>query len=312
MSLAARAGLLLTALAAVGCGPGAQGAVDAGARWDAVACLHDAGCPQFLYAAHRAHCDGTTEPENTVAAIRHCAGVGAPMVEIDTRPSKDGVIVLHHDSELSRMTDVEAKFPGKDKVSDLTLAELKTLLLDTDPRCTGGQPDPERCRVATLDEALRATDALTYFIDFKAGSAEATAQVIAAAGATPRALFFDSNLANLEAARRAAPGLSVMPRIYSKAEVDTLLATTTLPLEWIHGNPELAAELEPVLAPRGIRLYANIWHLDAELYAAQGLPAAEEQRVLDRSVVPQLKRLVAQGLDGGGTEFAKRLLGRER
>ncbi|QFG23739.1 glycerophosphodiester phosphodiesterase family protein [Actinomadura sp. WMMB 499] len=68
-------------------------------------------------------------PENTLAAFRTAARMGADMFEIDVQETKDHKIVLLHDSTLARTTNVEEVFPGRKpwRVSDFTLAEVKRL-----------------------------------------------------------------------------------------------------------------------------------------------------------------------------------------
>ena len=39
-------------------------------------------------------------PENTVAAFRGAAAMGADMVELDVRRTADGYLVIHHDARL--------------------------------------------------------------------------------------------------------------------------------------------------------------------------------------------------------------------
>lgn len=58
-------------------------------------------------------------PENTLAAFKKAIEVGADMVELDVRLSRDGVVVVIHDESLERTTD------GRGKVIDQTLDELK-------------------------------------------------------------------------------------------------------------------------------------------------------------------------------------------
>lgn len=60
-------------------------------------------------------------PENTLAAIAAAAGAGADACEFDVYQSRDGVVVLMHDETVDRTTD------GSGRVTDLTLARLKTL-----------------------------------------------------------------------------------------------------------------------------------------------------------------------------------------
>ena len=67
--------------------------------------------------------------ENTLAAVRRAVELGADMVEIDVRRSKDGALVLMHDATLTRTTDVERVFPRRARwhVGDFTYDELRRL-----------------------------------------------------------------------------------------------------------------------------------------------------------------------------------------
>lgn len=51
-------------------------------------------------------------PENTLVAFMKAKTFGCKMIEIDVRLSKDDQLIVHHDENLSRCTDVQAKFPG--------------------------------------------------------------------------------------------------------------------------------------------------------------------------------------------------------
>jgi len=63
-------------------------------------------------------------PENTLPSYELAGELGFWGVECDIYTSKDGVWVLHHDDTVDRMTN------GTGKVSDKTLAELKSLTID--------------------------------------------------------------------------------------------------------------------------------------------------------------------------------------
>jgi glycerophosphoryl diester phosphodiesterase len=91
-----------------------------------------------LIAAHRGA--RSLAPENTLAAARVALAAGAGMMEIDVRMSRDGELVLIHDSNLQRTSDAPVKFPDRSPwlVHDFTLDELRTLdfgswFNDTDP-----------------------------------------------------------------------------------------------------------------------------------------------------------------------------------
>ncbi|MFD0413619.1 glycerophosphodiester phosphodiesterase [Streptomyces sp. NPDC127108] len=68
-------------------------------------------------------------PENTLAAIDKAAHMGFRWVENDVQRTKDGVLVIVHDDNLKRTTNVEEVFPGRSpwKVKDFTAAEIAKL-----------------------------------------------------------------------------------------------------------------------------------------------------------------------------------------
>lgn len=68
-------------------------------------------------------------PENTLAAFELGVDQGSDLVEADVQRSKDGVLVLMHDTTLSRTTDVEEVFPDRApwRVSDFTYEEIQRL-----------------------------------------------------------------------------------------------------------------------------------------------------------------------------------------
>jgi len=69
--------------------------------------------------AHRGF--SAVAPENTLAAFRKAIDIGADMIELDVLLSKDGEVVVIHDSKVNRTTD------GIGLVRNLTLKELKRL-----------------------------------------------------------------------------------------------------------------------------------------------------------------------------------------
>ena len=61
------------------------------------------------------------EPENTLRAVGKAIKMGADLVEVDVRMSKDNELVIMHDPDVDRTTN------GKGFVKDYTLQELKKL-----------------------------------------------------------------------------------------------------------------------------------------------------------------------------------------
>ncbi|KPV63845.1 MAG: cytoplasmic glycerophosphodiester phosphodiesterase [Candidatus Bathyarchaeota archaeon BA2] len=74
---------------------------------------------KVLIIAHRGA--SAYEPENTLRSVKKALELGADMVEVDVRASRDGHIVVMHDAVVDRTTN------GKGYVKDMTLKELKKL-----------------------------------------------------------------------------------------------------------------------------------------------------------------------------------------
>lgn len=72
-----------------------------------------------LLSSHRG--DTLEAPENSLLAIQSSMAQGVDAVEIDVQLTKDGVVVLHHDYNLSRMTGVSKR------VNELTYDEVAKL-----------------------------------------------------------------------------------------------------------------------------------------------------------------------------------------
>jgi len=102
-----------------------------------------AACPPSptpLIAAHRGGMD-SPHPENTLPAFRHAASVGARIIELDVRASRDGEAVVMHDRRVDRTTD------GQGFVHDLDAATIAGL------DAGGGVPVPTLN--AVLDDLAR-------------------------------------------------------------------------------------------------------------------------------------------------------------
>ena len=81
----------------------------------------------FLNIAHRGA--RAFAPENTLAAFQKAKTFACQLFEMDVRLSKDGELVVHHDEQLTRCTDVKTKFPDRTRyyIWDFTYEELNTL-----------------------------------------------------------------------------------------------------------------------------------------------------------------------------------------
>lgn len=93
-----------------------------------------AGTPRFAFLDHDgpiafAHRGGALEnPENTWASFRHARSLGYRYMETDVHATRDGVVAVIHDPDLSRVAG------EKLNVRDLTWGELSRIDLDGDQR----------------------------------------------------------------------------------------------------------------------------------------------------------------------------------
>jgi glycerophosphoryl diester phosphodiesterase len=111
--------------------------------------LPSGGRRRVLNVAHR----GASEewPENTLASIRGALALGVDSIELDVQRSRDGALVLVHDTTLARTTDARLVYPGRApwNVADFDYDEL--LRLDA-----GAWKGPGFAgeRIPTLEQAI--------------------------------------------------------------------------------------------------------------------------------------------------------------
>lgn len=99
-----------------------------------------------------AHRGASSEaPENTLAAVRRAVGCDADHVEVDVQRTRDGALVVVHDTSLARTTDVRRVFPRRAPwlVGDFTLDEIRRL-----DAGSWFSPDHAGARVPTLEEVV--------------------------------------------------------------------------------------------------------------------------------------------------------------
>lgn len=167
-----------------------------------------------LVSAHKGHT--AAFPEQTLEAFSAAFELGAEILEVDVRRSRDGELVLLHDPTLERTTS------GTGPVAGQTLAQLERLDAGAwfDPRFIG-------LRIPTAGAALDLTlDAgRTIVFDIKGPSgldaaledeeqldvARDVARLIDERGALDSAVIVSFNHRSLAAARARVPGVEVAP-----------------------------------------------------------------------------------------------------
>ncbi|WP_295222807.1 glycerophosphodiester phosphodiesterase family protein, partial [uncultured Chryseobacterium sp.] len=76
---------------------------------------------KILVAAHRG--DWRNYPENSIKAIEGAIKMGVDIVEIDLHKTKDGQLIVMHDSRLDRTTN------GKGEIAETSLEDIRKLFL---------------------------------------------------------------------------------------------------------------------------------------------------------------------------------------
>jgi len=155
----------------------------------------------ILVVGHR----GTVKfaPENTIAAFRKAIEMGADLLEMDVRETRDGHLVLMHDSTVNRTTN------GRGRVAAMTLAEIKRL-----DAGSWFSSEFEGERVPTLKEALVAIRGRALpDIDFKAGDPRKLVEVLRQDGPPGKITLYCGNWDLLRATLKIDRGFLARPTV---------------------------------------------------------------------------------------------------
>ncbi|MBQ9079714.1 MAG: glycerophosphodiester phosphodiesterase family protein [Clostridia bacterium] len=111
---------------------------------------------RLMSCLHRGEAD--FYPEDSIEGIISAIKLGADMIEIDPRLTKDGVLILMHDETLTRTTNFEEMagkngLPTSNRIEDWTYAQLQQLNLK---EASGGTSAKlTTYKIPTLDEAMK-------------------------------------------------------------------------------------------------------------------------------------------------------------
>jgi glycerophosphoryl diester phosphodiesterase len=184
-------------------------------------------------------------PENTIASFEAAAAVGTDYMELDVHQTKDGELILMHDSKVDRTTN------GKGLVKDLTFAEIRKF------DAGNGQ------QVPTLREVLlwAKEKGVRIDIDHKDGRVEDIARVIQETGMLHRVVI-EGPRDRLKRFSELLPGVDTMPHVDSVADIRVaceLLHTTVIRL-----SLEQLAQPEAVAAVHGCGARVSVTILPKE------------------------------------------------
>jgi glycerophosphoryl diester phosphodiesterase len=160
--------------------------------------------PHPLVFAHRG--GAGLAPENTMAAFKNGLALGADGLELDVRLSRDGAVVVHHDTTLDRTTNLTGP------VARFTADELSRA--DAGFRFAQGREGREgreNCGIPTLSAVLARFPDARIIVELKENTRELAHAVVSAirrAGAEERVCLGSFGGKVLRAAREAAPEIA--------------------------------------------------------------------------------------------------------
>ncbi|MHA7942856.1 glycerophosphodiester phosphodiesterase family protein [Formosa sp. 3Alg 14/1] len=162
--------------------------------------------------AHRAVHD--KYPENSVEAINEAIRIGVDIVEIDVRETKDGKLIIMHDSSIDRSTN------GTGLVKDLEWKDLKNLKLKIDDSITDQ-------KILTLAEVFQFTKGKIFLdLDFKSLSergAKTAFKLIEKYQVEKEVIFYLYDYTKAPKIHAINPNVKIMPRAYSAEDVENIL-----------------------------------------------------------------------------------------
>lgn len=173
----------------------------------------------FVIVAHRGA--SAYAPENTISAFKLAIEMKAEMIELDITLSKDGIPVVIHDKTVNRTT------PAEGKVSDFTLAELKTLDVGSwfDEQFAG-EPFPTLEEVLAIAKGIIAVNieikGESVTDEAKGGIVDKAVQLVKAAEMEREVLFSSFDYRVMEHLNELAPEISKAV-LYEKSQSEGLL-----------------------------------------------------------------------------------------
>ncbi|MEM8703633.1 MAG: glycerophosphodiester phosphodiesterase family protein [Pseudomonadota bacterium] len=153
---------------------------------------------QAVIVCHRGACRHA--PENTFASLEKAIELGADVVELDVRPSRDGVLYVLHDDTLDRTTS------GSGRLSDLASAELDRL--DAGAWFSPGFAGECIPRLDAFLDACRGR--IGTYVEIKQGDPGEVRDMLAARGMLDDAWTFSFDQAIRVEARAKVPDLKRM------------------------------------------------------------------------------------------------------
>jgi glycerophosphoryl diester phosphodiesterase len=241
--------------------------------------------------AHRG--GGGVRPENTLEAFADAYRQGARYFELDVHTSRDGVLVVCHDPDLQRTTDLGGAIRG------LSYAEISRADAGWGFAVSGGFPyRGAGARVPRLIDVLGMFDDAFFVVEIKQVTPSLTTALNAAfssTGTRRRVLIASEHQLPLDEIRALAPEL---PTSFSAREIAVFFAALAqqmagyrLPADALQIPPSydemVLATPSSMAAARELGIEVHVWTVNEEA---------------------EMRRMLALGAEGIITDFPARLL----
>ncbi|WP_198439762.1 glycerophosphodiester phosphodiesterase family protein [Pareuzebyella sediminis] len=210
-----------------------------------------------LVAAHRGAHHGNFE--NSIAATQKGIDIGVDIIEADVRTTKDGKLILMHDSSIDRTTT------GSGKVEEMNLADIRKYHLKNQK----GEISTET--IPTFEEFLKvAKGKIMIDIDMKTDNVKGIVAALKKTGTMDQVFYFDNDYEQLDRVKQFHPKAKIMPRAYSFQMADSAITRFSPPV--VHIDDEFyTKELTDFLVRHDARIWINtLGDLDEEIRRGNG------------------------------------------
>jgi glycerophosphoryl diester phosphodiesterase len=207
----------------------------------------------FASPAHAAHIvvishrgEHLHHPENTIAAYQAAAEAGADYFETDVRTSKDGQLVILHNSTLDGMTN------GHGKIADRTLAEIEAF--DAGIKFSEAFHNT-RIPLFTEVLSLAAAAHIGVYVDTKDADPQKLVDAIVATHMEDHVIIYGSDEL-LTKVQQIDPKLAVMPEAVSVAHTQMILEKLH-PQVMAFEEGDFTPEIIELVKRHGVRIYVD-------------------------------------------------------
>src|SRR5690606_6884134 len=167
------------------------------------------------------------------------------IIEVDVRSTKDGYLVLMHDSRIDRTTT------GNGKVEELTFAEIRKHHL----KGPYGRISEET--VPTFEEFLKVTKGkIMVDVDMKTDNVTGILAAIKKTGTSDEVFYFDDDYDQLDKIKELDASAQIMPRARSYQMADSALTKFAPPVVHIDAG-FYSEELASMLLRHKARIWSN-------------------------------------------------------